>query len=211
MKKFGNFKILVSLGIASLLCGSLIGPANAGIAGSAHDFSADIWSGGEICKPCHTPHNADETATGAPLWNHDVTTETFVMYSSATLNGTIDTEPSGVSKLCLSCHDGVTAIDAFGANTPTPVLMGSVNPNADFGTNLSNDHPISIVYDDVADGGLHPPTDVSNLGGDIATDLLFGGRVECASCHDVHNDAGNAYLLRMPNTASALCLTCHTK
>lgn len=33
--------------------------------------------------------------------------------------------------------------------------------------------------------------------------------VECASCHDPHST--NATFLRIPNTGSAVCLTCHTK
>jgi predicted CXXCH cytochrome family protein len=33
--------------------------------------------------------------------------------------------------------------------------------------------------------------------------------VECASCHDPHSD--NATFLRIPNTNSQVCLTCHTK
>lgn len=34
--------------------------------------------------------------------------------------------------------------------------------------------------------------------------------VECASCHDPHTSA-NATFLRIPNTQSAVCLTCHNK
>lgn len=37
-----------------------------------------------------------------------------------------------------------------------------------------------------------------------------GGRVECATCHDVHGTS-NGTLLRIPNTGSAVCLTCHVK
>ena len=48
------------------------------------------------------------------------------------------------------------------------------------------------------------------LGGTIASEMLFGGLVECASCHDPH-DNSNAPFLVMANTASALCLTCHDK
>ena len=37
-----------------------------------------------------------------------------------------------------------------------------------------------------------------------------GGRVECATCHDVHGTA-NGTLLRIANTGSSVCLTCHVK
>jgi predicted CXXCH cytochrome family protein len=184
------------------------------ITGTAHDFSASAWSGGQICVACHTPHNA-MAITNAPLWNHLVTTQTFTPYSSTgTLNATVG-QPSGVSKLCLSCHDGTTKIDAIGGAAGT-TAMGAVAGN--FGTDLSNDHPISFVYNSAlvtADGGLKAVTSTSGLGGTIEGDMLFGATsgsktVECSSCHDVHN-AGFANLLRKSNAGSALCLTCHSK
>ena len=52
------------------------------ITGSAHDFSDDAWNlGGEICQPCHTPHNGgiDITSTIAPLWNHQETNANVVV------------------------------------------------------------------------------------------------------------------------------------
>ena len=187
--------------------------ALAGITGSAHDLSGNGWSGGEICAVCHTPHNADTTVgLGAPLWDHEVTTtDPFVIYSSTTLDGTVG-QPTGVSKLCLSCHDGSVAIDSFGGTTGT-VFMATFNSDADFGTDLSNDHPISIDYD-VADLGLNPVGDPSGVpaGGTIDTDLLFSGNVECASCHDVHReDETTSFLLVKSNALSDLCLTCHNK
>jgi predicted CXXCH cytochrome family protein len=55
-----------------------------------------------------------------------------------------------------------------------------------------------------------PTTTPSGLGGTIDADMLFTAKVECASCHDVH-DSGFPSLLVMDNAASALCLTCHDK
>jgi predicted CXXCH cytochrome family protein len=186
------------------------------ITGTKHDFSASAWSGGEICVACHTPHNA-LAISNAPLWNHLVTTQTFTPYSSTgTLNATVG-QPSGVSKLCLSCHDGTTKIDAIGGAVGSATI-GAVAGN--FGLDLSNDHPISFVYNSAlvtADGGtgLKAVTALSGLGGSIENDMLFGAvsgskTVECSSCHDVHN-AGFASLLRKSNAGSALCLTCHSK
>ncbi len=187
-----------------------IGNSMADISGSAHDFSGDAWSSGRICLPCHTPHNADTTVAGAPLWNHEVTTSTFTVYSSATLDATVG-QPDGASKLCLSCHDGSVAIDSFGGTTGTTFVTGGEL----LGTGLDNDHPISFTYDDAlatADGGLHLPSATnSGLGDTITNDLLFAGTMECASCHDVHNTNNNSHLLRVSNAGSALCLTCHNK
>lgn len=180
------------------------------IAGSAHDFSSSGWNtSGEICITCHTPHNA-MAITDAPLWNHaESTTATFTTYSSSTLDATVG-QPAGVSKLCLSCHDGSVALDSFGGATGSTMISGT----ADLGADLSTSHPISFTYDATLatnDGELHDPTTTSStLGGTITTDLLFSNQVECSSCHDVH-DAGFDSLLVMSNAASALCLVCHDK
>lgn len=42
-----------------------------------------------------------------------------------------------------------------------------------------------------------------------ATSGFYQPFVECASCHDPHSE--NATFLRIPNTQSAVCLTCHNK
>jgi len=183
------------------------------ISGSAHDFSTENWnSTGEICVVCHTPHNADISVTNAPLWNHEVTGATFTVYSSATLTANDVGQPDGASKLCLSCHDGTVAVDNFGGNTNGQEFVSGDHL---IGTDLSNDHPVSFVYDDnlaTSDGGLYKPsTTNSGLGGTIAQDLLFSNKLQCASCHDVHNGSGVAKLLVKSNAASALCLTCHAK
>ncbi len=205
---------VLSLAATSVLIIGLASTAGAQIAGSAHDFSSYGWSNGRICEPCHTPHNANTTVALAPLWNHDVTSAVYSVYSNpATLDAVVG-QPAGISKLCLSCHDGTVAVDSFGGASGT-TFISSVDPGADFGTDLSDDHPISFTYDGAlatADGELFDPTTTgSGLGGTIQDDMLYSNQVECASCHDVHNVAGNPYLLVKTNTASALCLTCHDK
>jgi|CXWL01.1.fsa_nt_gi predicted CXXCH cytochrome family protein len=184
------------------------------IVGSSHDFSARAWNtsvGGQICVVCHTPHNASLTVTDAPLWNHATTTATFSLYTSSTLNGTLG-QPDASSKLCLSCHDGTVALSNFGTTTTGTHFISGADL---LGTELKNDHPVSFTYDAAlatADGGLRNPiTAASGLGGTINQNMLFGGKMQCASCHDVHNSAGVSNLLVKANTASALCLTCHSK
>jgi len=90
-----------------------------------------------------------------------------------------------------------------------------INEGRNLGTDLSNDHPVSFTYDlDLAetDGGLFDPASTaSSLGGTIEEDMLFAGRMECASCHDVHNKYELPRLLKIANAGSALCLTCHDK
>jgi len=201
-------RILILVATVALVSGT--GFAQ-GISGSAHDFSGEAWnSTGEICIVCHTPHNAMAVAN-APLWNHEVTTATFSLYTSPTLDATVG-QPAGASILCLSCHDGTVALENFsGATGGSNFVTG----DALIGTDLSNDHPVSFTYNSAlatTDGGLHDPsTTNSGLGGTITADMLFGDVMQCASCHDVHDAAGNTAMLLKPNSGSALCLTCHDK
>jgi predicted CXXCH cytochrome family protein len=198
-------KLIVVLGVL-VLAGFTYGQ----ITGTLHDFSGQGWAGGQICLPCHTPHNSDLTVPDAPLWNHEVTAATFTVYNSPSLDASPLGQPSGSSKLCLSCHDGTVALDSFGGLTGTNFIAAA----GLVGTDLSDDHPISFTYDAglvSADGGLHPITASTSIGGTIESDLLRGGQMECSSCHDVHNKYGNSKLLMIDNAASALCLTCHNK
>lgn len=210
-------KVLVALAVVALAV-----PAFAAITDSAHDFSADAWNtGGEICQPCHTPHNAytftsdgDGTNELIPLWNHAATASSFTLYTSPT--DTLDATLSaigGVSKVCLSCHDGTVDLDNFGgvdgaANT-------RVSGAAALGTDLSNDHPVSFAWPTTDSEIKATSTAVTFADSSTGTidDMLFGGNMECASCHDVHNtvSATTTKLLLKSNAASALCLTCHSK
>ncbi len=195
---------------------------------SHHDFSGALWTNYEMCIVCHTPHNADTQVNDAPLWNHEVTSATYTLYSSSTIESTIN-QPDGLSKLCLSCHDGTVAIDNHsGITTGTRYTSTSFG---NFGTNLSDQHPISFTYDAAlatADGELYNPTSQSSgLGSTIDEDMLFNGKMECSSCHDVHvarNNSGcvgchnmhgpimtKTLSVRIDNDNSALCLTCHKK
>jgi len=185
--------------------------AHGQISASAHNFAAETWNpSGEICVVCHAPHNNTVTLANAPLWNHDTTSATFTVYTSPTLDAGPLGQPAGISKLCLSCHDGTVALDSYGGATGTNFIT---NANGDsLGVDLGNDHPISFAYTAGLDPELYDPTTQSSgLGGTIDADMLFSTQLECASCHDVHNGAGLANLLRKSNAVSALCLTCHNK
>jgi predicted CXXCH cytochrome family protein len=220
MRIRGRFWIV--LGIALAAAGTVV----AGITNSVHDLRAELGIN-EICVVCHTPHNAmDPTANGldyAPLWNHEISTSgPYTLYSSSTLDATPG-QPDGPSKLCLSCHDGSVAVDNYGGVTTGTIYVddaifdgapgNSVGAARDFGTNLDNDHPISFNYDAVAsvDPEINPSSSPTPIGGTIASRLLVDGKLQCSSCHDVHDVDGNPYLLVITNDGSQLCLTCHAK
>ncbi len=185
------------------------------IQGTEHDLGTggNTTDNGQICVYCHTPHTALQDLTKAvpPLWNKVFTTEGFTIYGSSTIDNPTG-QPEGVSLACLGCHDGTLAIDAMinppNGFVPTGNTIGAGGHN--LGTDLSNDHPISIGYSLSNDPDFVDPSLV------VSSLPLFAGtqdgsnQVECASCHNVHDDQINPFL-RQSNTGSALCLTCHIK
>ncbi len=167
-------------------------------------------------------------------------TGVYQVYTSPTMNASCAATPNPVSLACLSCHDGRTgsAQGDISAVTTTDTHANSLfNPSNrrdpaaaaygvncggchdDFinvpeldwriGANLTDDHPVSIDYQvaQAADGGLNAAPDWTKGWSDIK---LYNGRVECPSCHNVH-DPSTAPFLRKTMDGSALCLTCHNK
>jgi predicted CXXCH cytochrome family protein len=187
------------------------------IVGTKHDLSANATTLGitnynQVCVYCHAPHNASTTL---PLWNHTPTaTVTFQMYNSSnssTMNMTVGTAPGTVSLACLSCHDGTIGLDVVqnipAGKTTTPAVK--VTGSHLLGSDLRNDHPIAVTYSTAADPAFVAAT-LGKVGGTLPLYGTGKDQVECASCHNVHNNA-NGMFLRLSNTASALCLTCHIK
>ena len=205
-----TYKIL-SLSLAGAAVLALPIGSTGSIVGTKHDLSSYGWGTDQTCKFCHTPHNAQATQL-APLWNHGTTANAvYTLYgaSSSTFNATNTiSQPSGSTKACLSCHDGTVAMDTFGTQVGTHKMGGT----SKIGTDLSNDHPVSFTYDAAlatADGHLVVP--VSSSWVDAGRKVpLFNSKLECASCHDVHDDT-NSPFLRKNNAGSALCLSCHIK
>jgi len=170
-----------------------------------NNFPGVTIPGNQVCLPCHTPHNALLAGDANVLWNHAETTESFVMYKSTA------GQPESPSKLCLSCHDGVTAIDNYGGNGGTGIVITGDHA---LGTDLSNDHPIGIEYPTSLPGEYRDPSGFApGINGGAGVRLVaIGGleRVECTSCHNVHNN-GLGNFLRVPLQESYLCLQCHIK
>lgn len=199
-----------------------------------HASAGDIYTNyGQVCVYCHTPHDANPQNTGI-LWNKPLSTATYTLYSSPSAKLTPGQPAPGQSSsaLCLSCHDGTIAVDTV-VNPPntsyveatthrrmsrdatgdtcgdchSPTSPGKVRAvrAAFLGTDLTGQHPINMLYDNTVNTGLAPTSEVTAAGL-----KLYGGKVECASCHDPHLTTNGAFL-RKTNGASALCLTCHTK
>ena len=264
---------------AAASCLLLIGGvAGAQVLNSPHDLTAlpGVNPQTGTCVFCHTPHGSDISAP-VPLWNKNLPTgggyTTYAELNTSTLDGGEAANVGSVSLACLSCHDGSQAMDSV-INAPgrgtgtsplgggTGTLIGAVGNNdlAVIGTDLQDDHPISIQYGGggiTASGhtdGTQFPTGTTvdpdfngpfkatintnpawwvdnDLGTDGVrekTDMILYTRtegllanepepfVECGSCHDPHNSgtfAANVSVafLRISNTDSQICTTCHLK
>lgn len=171
------------------------------IVGTAHDFTSEPWNAeGELCRPCHLPHSGDEAASSGLLWNHEAPVDSgWTLYT--TLTGKTS-DWTAQSKLCLSCHDGVVALDSYGGAAGSTLISGAANLTRD----LSDDHPIGIDYDEGL-AGLNAIADIDPL-------KLYGATntVECGSCHDPHGAGATlTKFLRMDNAGSLLCTECHNK
>ena len=179
----------------------------AGVVNTKHNLSKSgpgtVKSSQEdrVCIFCHTPHNS---LSYAPLWNRELSTAIYTTYSSNTMNAT-PWQPSGNSKLCLSCHDGTIAINAIYNGGTIADMSSPISGSARIGTDLRDDHPISFTFDASlasADGQLKSPNALPSF------IKLQAGRIECTTCHDPHTEA--VYFLRNADKL-ALCTSCHDK
>jgi len=136
--------------------------------GGSFDIKLNVAAGStEICVFCHTPHGADTSAI-VPLWNKNFGSSTYQTYNSlgtTSLDGAM-TAVGSVSLACLSCHDGTQAMNVMinapgsGGYNAAGALFGTFVANAKhtdgkldadagitlIGTDLRDDHPISIQY-----------------------------------------------------------------
>jgi predicted CXXCH cytochrome family protein len=182
------------------------------ILSSPHNLSASgpgairASSEQEICIFCHTPHNASPIQ---PVWNRNMPVSAYTVYSSNSLEASPG-QPTGSSKLCLSCHDGSIAVGSVLSREQPIAMAGGVTtvpPGAsNLGTDLSDDHPISFIYDQNLvgrDPKIKPP---SMLPQKVKLDAR--GEMQCTSCHDAHDNSNGKFLV-MNNAQSQLCNACH--
>lgn len=156
-----------------------------------------------LCVFCHTPHNAKPTRG---LWNRSMEPIVYKLYESSTLEAKLN-QPTGASRLCLSCHDGTLALGSL-RRRPRPMrsLLGPLRGRGVLGTDLSDDHPISFVYDRALAGRKEDLLDPTSLPDAVRLDVA--GQIQCTTCHDAHEDKFGNFLV-VDNRGSRLCLSCH--
>lgn len=160
----------------------------------------------QVCIFCHTPHSASPIR---PLWNRHMPINAYSVYTSNSLDA-VPGQPTGTSKLCLSCHDGTIALGSVFSRDQIIQMSGGITTlppgHANLGTDLSDDHPISFRYDTalwIKDPQLADPRTLP-----IQIKLDFNQELQCTSCHDAHNNIHGDFLV-MSNLNSALCNSCH--
>lgn len=195
---FGIFCLVVSVQMGDAAVGRL-GDGN-GVNSHPHNLSnlsssavhAAVGETDQICIFCHTPHGA--SASASPLWNRkdpDGPVGGFLLYGGALGIKTIEAAdyktdsasgyPNGSTRMCMSCHDGVTAIGTVlnGGDIAPSLTSMTANGTVD----LSTSHPVSFVY-------TQPVRDA--LGGTFLSApagwLDSSNRMQCTTCHDPHVD-----------------------
>lgn len=171
---------------------------NLSVRGDIENQNSSVQS---MCEFCHTPHSI---RPASPAWNRGNPGTRYIMYdqtTSSTSNIPVDPsrQPDGSSILCLSCHDGTIAL----GSTTSALPPGS---SSILGTDLSDDHPISFVYDAtlVASDGQLKYTPM------FPVTLDSKSKVQCASCHDPHADTYTNFLVAS-DEFSDLCFKCHDR
>jgi len=177
-----------------------VNTAGSTIAGTA--TAATPASPSLACLSCHDGASAIDSIVNAPgsgMGAYESAGNTDITEIGTTYGGNI-----GGSVVDAGLGDGTTT---------TSTTVGNVN--------LSNDHPVSIIYTPDTAGLVATNTAlVGWVGATEVGDLLRGAannQVECGSCHDPHNGgntqgtATEVNFLRKSNAGSALCLGCHNK
>jgi len=181
------------------------------VAQTPHNLSAvgpgpvRAQSESQVCFFCHAPHVARGTR---PAWNRELSVSSYRIYQSSTLDARPG-QPSGASKLCLSCHDGTIALGKVLSRTERVRMVGGDFVAAgltNLGTDLSDDHPVSFAFSPglaASDSQLASPLALPEEVG-----LDAAGEMQCTTCHDPHSNEKGDFLV-LTEEYGELCVACH--
>ncbi len=203
-----NILLIVNLLFISCVFSSAEAISNQGIIGTKHDLSSSnpapnaykALNETRICIFCHTPHNANPMT---PLWNKNLSTKTYDLYSSTTMLA-VPQQPEGPTRLCLSCHDGTLALGTVLKPEENITMSGATNliSGPSYIDNLDNHHPVSFAYSDSLPNDELAPSPPETL-------LFYNYEdIHCTTCHNPHDNRYSKFLA-VNNENSGLCLLCH--
>ncbi len=218
--------------------------------GNPHNLSADnatatvrATTETRVCVFCHTPHGASANSV---LWNRGApSTLTFPLYAGGDPNilaindpagakgssGYGTNYPNGATRMCMSCHDGATAIGnvLVGGPIATTFTRLSDQPGVDplvdqKIVDLNVAHPVSFNYSasiaDINAWHVAKATGKSYTFTDAQlTPLENGTHMQCTTCHDPHLDtSADSNYDFLPfwryagggNSYDGVCLNCHS-
>ena len=135
-----------------------------GISNPYRNIAVSNSNATEVCVFCHTPHNA---SPAIPLWNKSFvdsngqpTALSYQMYTSSPRLSTAVKQSSlssgSMSLLCLSCHDGKSAINVL-HNTSA---YDATTSNGDYVLNMGIVGANPLTMDRIASGGLTYTDDI---------------------------------------------------
>ena len=228
---------------AIFLCAVLfvsVGARNAAsdVAGGRHDLSMWGGSGGfgfntlEICVFCHTPHGANvnqgyyapggadqlndfDLLRGQWLWNRKLPIGPWLVYNTQTLDANTADGPGPLSLMCLSCHDGIGAMNVLLNYSNSDILdpsgvMTPLNPNQIGDLGLLD--PITKFLS-IGEGDCTGPGGSCSGGRDLRNDHPIGFAFDAAlrSADGELKEPTNAALIRrMAITNNSIeCSSCH--
>jgi predicted CXXCH cytochrome family protein len=191
-------------------------------------YLSSTASYGVYSSPTFDALGTDITGVGgAPTGSASVTNLCLSCHDGTVGVNTLYHGAYGVgSPAMTACGNGATIAANSPCLMPDAYLIG--NPGTTAGLpSLASLHPVNFTYDATLAAktlDLMPPAaSTSGLGGSNMTAgggtggtpgivlPLYAGKMQCATCHDVHNNTTNKPFLRDTTTASALCLDCHGK
>ena len=197
--------------MSGVLCAVSAVDAQERVSETVHNLSASgpgrirAQTESQVCIFCHAPHN---TSGMRPLWNRDLSIASYQIYRSTTLDAHPN-QPTGASKLCLSCHDGTIALGNVLSRAEQIRMSGGdfiSSGLTNLGTDLSDDHPVSFFFTagvSASDRQLKTPTALPT---EVRLDA--NGQMQCTSCHDPHHNRFGKFLVTREEFGE-LCMSCH--
>jgi predicted CXXCH cytochrome family protein len=160
---------------------------------------AAVQDASKRCLSCH-----DGTVALGDVMNSSGAAQTFTMTGGTGAGNAFMTVASTIGAGGLETNHPVSVPYPAGAGGNTYAAIASSANVADFravnAATCTSTTGICTTAPVAADGAK------INLYGTAAAP-----GIECGSCHEVHNNGGNAYFLRVSTAGSAICIACHVK